>query len=604
MSDSNIKPGNEQILAALTNLKTPKSENQFESIYLREKMVIDTEVIKSFLSVNNEKLTIQDAGKCDLVIFPNDLSNFKFADLQSLVKKFNKEFFVEGEKTTKYYFQRVYINLKHNNKPTKLFLRFFCGSKSITFTQGPIVYFEGKTCDSNGFLMLNAKATSSLFLEDFNKTSIIYLLQAYAFQNNLDVYISEENFDLGSFLKYLLDFGFLSSSRLVELSYILSKGNSALIKKEVLDNLIQIIRNKVRGSAELLENISEESNIGSMVSKIISTSNLSLKSKKSLLYDLRKSNGKKENLAGQAALRALEIPFDTYKEFPKVEQIYSDLDASVYGMQDVKNQISEFLAIKELNPSSNNQVICLVGEPGVGKTFFVNELSRISGIPMTSIAMGGMSSSCSLKGITRQMQGSMEGQIARSLVYSNCMNPIILLDEIDKIGGAYSGSRESIIGALLEILDPNQNTKFYEDFLNIEIDISKVWFIATANYLKKISPPLLDRLQIINVPNYDYFDKKKIFEHFLLPQSIKHAGLEDVNLVIDELTVQKLIESHNEPGIRKLSQSVKRICGYIALQTVTKKINKKDKIVLDYETILKIIEGNNYGIPKIGFAFE
>jgi ATP-dependent Lon protease len=403
------------------------------------------------------------------------------------------------------------------------------------------------------------------------------------------------------FNRHLLNFGFLNSSKLVELCYPLSNGNTSTIKKEVLSNLTQSIKIKINGSAELLENINEENNIGNMVSKIISTSNLSSKSKKSLLYDIRKSNGKKENLAGQAVLRALEIPFDNYKEFPKVNQIHSKLDSSIYGMADVKKQISEFLAIKELNPKSNNQVICLIGEPGVGKTFFVNELSRICDIPMTSIAMGEMSSSCSLKGITRQMQGSMEGQIARSLVYSNCMNPIILLDEIDKIGGSYSGSKESIIGALLEILDPNQNTKFFEDFLNIEIDISKVWFIATANYLKKISPPLLDRIQIINVPNYDFFDKNSIFENFLFPQSIKQAGLENLNIVIDKDAVQKLIEIHNEPGIRKLAQSVKRICGRIALQIVTKKLNKQNKIVISTELILKIIESSNFDNPKIGF---
>jgi ATPase family associated with various cellular activities (AAA) len=474
MLDTNNKIKNEKIASAIADLGNLKSKNQLENIYIDDQIVVDIEKSKSFFRLNGEKLTIQDAGKCDLAIFPKDLPSFKFADIKSFVSQFNKCFVVEADKTSKYYFQRIYLNLTHNNRPTKFFLWFYCGSKGIGFTQGAVVYFENQTWDSSGFVSSGVKPTSSLFLEEFNKTSIIYLLQAYAFQNDLDISVDENFFELSSFIRHLLSFGFLNSSKLVELCYPLSNGNTSLIKKEVLINLTQTIKIKINGSTELLENINEENNIGNMVSKIISTSNLSSKSKKSLLYDIRKSNGKKENLAGQAVLRALEIPFDKYKEFPKVEQIYGKLDSSVYGMKEVKNQISEFLAIKELNPSSNNQVICLVGEPGVGKTFFVNELSKICDIPMTSIAMGGMSSSCSLKGITRQMQGSMEGQIARSLVYSNCMNPIILLDEIDKIGGSYSGSKESIIGALLEILDPNQNTKFFEDFLNIEIDISKV----------------------------------------------------------------------------------------------------------------------------------
>jgi ATPase family associated with various cellular activities (AAA) len=596
MLDTNNKIKNEKIASAIADLGNLKSKNQLENIYIDDQIVVDIGKSKSFFRLNGEKLTIQDAGKCDLAIFPKDLPSFKFADIKSFVSQFNKCFVVEADKTSKYYFQRIYLNLTHNNRPTKFFLWFYCGSKGIGFTQGAVVYFENQTWDSSGFVSSGVKPTSSLFLEEFNKTSIIYLLQAYAFQNDLDISVDENFFELSSFIRHLLSFGFLNSSKLVELCYPLSNGNTSLIKKEVLINLTQTIKIKINGSTEL-----EENNIGNMVSKIISTSNLSSKSKKSLLYDIRKSNGKKENLAGQAVLRALEIPFDKYKEFPKVEQIYGKLDSSVYGMKEVKNQISEFLAIKELNPSSNNQVICLVGEPGVGKTFFVNELSKICDIPMTSIAMGGMSSSCSLKGITRQMQGSMEGQIARSLVYSNCMNPIILLDEIDKIGGSYSGSKESIIGALLEILDPNQNTKFFEDFLNIEIDISKVWFIATANYLKKISPPLLDRLQIINVPNYDYLDKKSIFENFLFPQSIKQAGLENFNVVIEQTTIQKLVESHNEPGIRKLAQSVKRICGHIALQVVTKKLNKRQQILISDETIQAIMNENNSGIPKIGF---
>jgi ATP-dependent Lon protease len=111
----------------------------------------------------------------------------------------------------------------------------------------------------------------------------------------------------------------------------------------------------------------------------------------------------------------------------------------------------------------------------------------------------------------------------------------------------------------------------------------------------------LDRLQIINVPNYDYLDKKSIFENFLFPQSIKQAGLENFNVVIEQTTIQKLVESHNEPGIRKLAQSVKRICGHIALQVVTKKLNKRQQILISDETIQAIMNENNSGIPKIGF---
>jgi hypothetical protein len=200
MLDKNNKINNEEITSAIANLNNLKNKNQFENIYLDEKTVVDIEKSNTFFRLNGEKLTVQDAGKCDLAIFPKELSSFKFADIKSFVSHFNKSFVVEEDKTSKYYFQRIFLNLTHNNRPTKFFLWFYCGSKGISFTQGTIAYFENQTWDSSGFVASNVKPFSSLFLEDFSKTSSIYLLQAYAFQNDLDISIDEKVFELSSFI--------------------------------------------------------------------------------------------------------------------------------------------------------------------------------------------------------------------------------------------------------------------------------------------------------------------------------------------------------------------------------------------------------------------
>lgn len=264
------------------------------------------------------------------------------------------------------------------------------------------------------------------------------------------------------------------------------------------------------------------------------------------------------------------------------------LDKDHYGLEKVKERIIEHLATFKLKKLAQQQlastsaitisqsytvgtVICFAGPPGVGKTSLGQSIARTLGRPFERISLGGLRDEAELRGHRRTYIGAMPGRIIQALHRAAVKNPVIMLDELDKVGMDYRGDPASV---LLEILDPQQNHSFRDLYLDLDFDLSQVLFIGTANDLSHVPPPLLDRLEIIELSGYSPQEKINIAQKYLLPRQIHKAGLPDDALQIPESTLGLIIEYYtHEAGVRKLEQQLGNICRKVAVDYATDKIN-------------------------------
>ncbi len=240
------------------------------------------------------------------------------------------------------------------------------------------------------------------------------------------------------------------------------------------------------------------------------------------------------------------------------------LDEDHYGLKQVKDRILEFLAVKKLNPDAPSPIICFVGPPGVGKTSLGKSIARSMERTFCRISLGGVRDEADIRGHRKTYVGAYPGRIIQAIKSAESMNPIIMLDEIDKLSSDHRGDPSS---SLLEILDPSQNNSFVDHYLGIEFDLSKVMFIANANTLDTIPGPLKDRLEIIEVSGYSEEEKIEIASQFLIPKQIKDSGLADRDVVFSRNSVATLISQYTrESGLRSLNTKIASVCRKIARQ--------------------------------------
>ncbi|HKI74269.1 MAG TPA: endopeptidase La [Pseudomonadales bacterium] len=233
------------------------------------------------------------------------------------------------------------------------------------------------------------------------------------------------------------------------------------------------------------------------------------------------------------------------------------LDADHDGLDDVKQRIVEFLAVGAYRGEIAGSILLLVGPPGVGKTSIGKSIANALGRQFYRFSLGGMRDEAEIKGHRRTYIGAMPGKLVQALKHVHYMNPVIMLDEIDKIGSSFQGDPAS---ALLEVLDPEQNSQFLDHYLDLQVDLSKVLFICTANQLDTIPGPLLDRMEIIRLAGYLTEEKVQIAKHHLWPRQLKRAGLPASKLKITDATLRKLIEGYaREAGVRNLEKQLGRI---------------------------------------------
>jgi ATP-dependent Lon protease len=278
----------------------------------------------------------------------------------------------------------------------------------------------------------------------------------------------------------------------------------------------------------------------------------------------------------------LNVPwYQTTTDNSNLKEVQSILDEDHYGLKKVKERIMEYLAVKEMTGNLNSPIICLVGPPGVGKTSLAKSIARSINRKFVKMSLGGVKDEAEIRGHRRTYLGSMPGRVIQGMKQAGVINPVFLIDEIDKMGYDYKGDPSS---ALLEVLDPEQNKFFSDHYLEEPYDLSNVMFIATANYLENIPAPLQDRLEIIELPSYTEIDKVHIALEYLIPKQIKLNGLKANQFKLKEKEILFIVRHYTrEAGVRQLE----RLIGSLCRKTVLAILNDGKKSVTITEKLIK-----------------
>ena len=265
-----------------------------------------------------------------------------------------------------------------------------------------------------------------------------------------------------------------------------------------------------------------------------------------------------------------ELPWEKYSkdifDIPKAEKI---LNKDHFGMEGIKKRVLEYMAVLKLKNNMKSPILCLAGPPGVGKTSLGKSIADALGRKYVRLSLGGLHDESEIRGHRKTYIGAMAGRILQSIKKAGTSNPVIILDEIDKLGTGTHGDPSS---ALLEVLDPEQNNSFYDNYLEIGYDLSKVMFIATANSLAPIQRALLDRMEIINLSGYTLEEKVEIAKKHLVKKQIENHGLKSDQIKLGNKELQHIVEAHTrESGVRRLEKNIAAITRWVALQIAMEK---------------------------------
>lgn len=305
----------------------------------------------------------------------------------------------------------------------------------------------------------------------------------------------------------------------------------------------------------------------------------------------------------------LDLPWNEYtKDNFNLNHAQKILDQDHYGLEKVKERIIEHLAVLKLKGDMKSPIICLYGPPGVGKTSLGRSIAKALNRKYVRVSLGGLHDEAEIRGHRRTYIGAMPGRIIQNINKSGSSNPVFVLDEIDKIGSDFKGDPSS---ALLEVLDPEQNSTFHDNYLNVDYDLSKVMFIATANNVSAISQPLLDRMELIDVSGYIIEEKVEIARKHLIPKQLENHGLAKDAIKIPTKTIEQIIVSYTrESGVRDLDKKIAKIMRKVALRVASGMEYNKTLDIADLRDYLGAIvyskdayQGNEYAGVVTGLAW-
>ena len=352
-------------------------------------------------------------------------------------------------------------------------------------------------------------------------------------------------------------------------------------RDHILREQLQVIRRELGES-------DEDNEIEEYRQKILAL-RLEREAEEKLLKELGRLSKQSYSSAEASVLRSyldicLEVPWNhTTKERVNVAAARKALDQDHFGLEKVKERILEFIAVKQMNPEAKGQILCLVGPPGVGKTSIAISVAKALNRKLSRLSLGGVHDEAEIRGHRKTYIGAMPGRIIDAVIRSGSMNPLLVLDEIDKLGADHRGDPAS---ALLEVLDAEQNYAFRDHYLEIPVDLSRVMFITTANTTDTIPRPLLDRMEVIELSSYTDEEKVQIAKKHLLPKELKRHGLSKAQLKVSDGALREIIAAYTrESGVRVLERRLAAICRKAAMKVVSdgdKAVRVTDKDLEEY----------------------
>ena len=346
--------------------------------------------------------------------------------------------------------------------------------------------------------------------------------------------------------------------------------------------------------------------------KSIEESGMSTEAKEKAEIELRRLEGMPPVSAEAGVSRnyvdwLLAVPWKkSSREICNIERAEKVLHEDHYGLEKIKDRILEFLAVRQLVRKTTGTILCFVGPPGTGKTSLARSIARATGRNFVRLSLGGVRDEAEIRGHRRTYIGAFPGQIIQMMRKAQTVNPVLLLDEVDKMAADFRGDPA---GALLEVLDPEQNHTFHDHYLDVEYDLSKVFFICTGNVTHSIPPALLDRMEVIQLSGYTHLEKMEIARHFLVPRQVEKHGLKKFEVDFDDEAIILLIERYTrEAGVRNLEREIASVCRKLARRVLREKIAKGSAIGVSPETVGELLGKPRYRAqrreqePEVGAA--
>lgn len=341
----------------------------------------------------------------------------------------------------------------------------------------------------------------------------------------------------------------------------------------------------------------------------IKNKNMPEEAREKAFEELRKFRGMQPAAADYTVVRnyldwIIALPWNDLKDIDiNIQRARETLESDHYGLEKAKERILEYLAVQKLSNGLKGPILCLVGPPGVGKTSMAKSIARATGRDYVRIALGGVRDEAEIRGHRRTYVGAMPGKILQSLKRLKYNNPLICLDEIDKMSADYRGDPTS---ALLEVLDPEQNCTFMDHYLDIDYDLSKIFFVTTANSLHNVQSPLIDRMEIIELPSYLETEKRHIARNYLLPRQIAEHGLKEKNIKLSENALVQVIRGYTrEAGVRNLERQIAALCRKTAIRLVESNdleqcINITAQSLPTFLGVKRYLQEEAESVPRVG----